>query len=299
VVKVGAHFNNFQAVNLETHTYEADFYVWFKWCDPERDPATTLEFLNTNEAWGHMITPAYEEVETLPDGSLYQVLHVTGRFSTKMPLHSYPFDRQVIGPILEDSRDGAAAQRYEADGPTAITLNPDFILPGYVIGEPRLRITNEAYPTSFGDPREGAPQPYSRVYLELPLSRPIFTQVVQLFVPLLSVVVCAALMFVLSPRYVDSRISVGITAMLTIVALQMTYNQDLPDLGYLMMMDKVYLVAYGYVLLGLGVVVAATHLVHLGREQDATRLHRYGLMVASGLFVVCVLTLVGVAAVQG
>ena len=65
-------------------------------------------------------------------------------------------------------------------------------------------------------------------------------------------------MFLLAPTYVDARVDVGITSLLTIVALQMTFNQDLPDVGYLMLMDKVYLSSYGFVIFGLGVVVRTT-----------------------------------------
>ena len=70
VVKVGAYINNIQNLDLKTHTYEFDFYVWFKWCNPDLDPATSMEFLNPSELWGLMATPNYEEPEELPDGSL-------------------------------------------------------------------------------------------------------------------------------------------------------------------------------------------------------------------------------------
>ena len=51
--------------------------------------------------------------------------------------------------------------------------------------------------------------------------------------------ICAGRMFLLRPVFVDSQIGVGTTAMLTIVALQMTYNQELPDVGYWILMDNI------------------------------------------------------------
>jgi len=298
-VAFGAHINNLHDVDLRTHSYEVDAYLWFRWCDPELDPSTTFEFVNASELWGHMVTPLLDEPEEMPDGSLYQVVRVQGRFSTKMPLQNYPFDRQTIGPILEDGRNDVTTMVYVNDPAQPSTINPRFLLPGYTVGDLTVRIADEAYPTTFGDLRVASPTPYSRAHVELPLSRPLFAQIIQQFVPLLSVISVAALMFVLAPRYVDSRVSVGITAMLTIVALQMTYNQDLPDVGYLMLMDKVYLASYVFVMLGLIVVVRTSTLVDDGRTEEALRMHRAGLLASGVAYLAAVATLVWQAAVAG
>jgi hypothetical protein len=57
------------------------------------------------------------------------------------------------------------------------------------------------------------------------------------------------------PRYVEGSIGLGITALLTLVALQLTSSASLPDVDYLMMIDKVYLLAYLFIILALVRVV--------------------------------------------
>jgi hypothetical protein len=47
----------------------------------------------------------------------------------------------------------------------------------------------------------------------------------------------------------------GITALLTLVALQLTSGATLPDVDYLMMIDKVFLLAYLFIILSLARVV--------------------------------------------
>src|SRR5688572_14947337 len=54
VVRVGALINDIQQLDLTTHSYTADIYIWFKWDDPEIDPSRTFEFLNPFELWGHI-----------------------------------------------------------------------------------------------------------------------------------------------------------------------------------------------------------------------------------------------------
>lgn len=188
--------------------------------------------------------------------------------------------------------------RYSADteGPS---LNPELTLPGFVIGTPALRITDVAYPTTFGDTRLAEPAVYSRATLAIPIHRPPVPYGLKLFLPVLCVVLTASLMFLLAPAYVDSRVGVGVTALLTIVALQMTYDQEVPDVGYLMLMDKVYICAYLFVVGGLLVVVQTARLVQQGQEAQALVLHRRGLVGLLGLFLLTTGALVAAAVRAG
>jgi hypothetical protein len=288
-VRVGSFVNNIQSLDLKTHTYEFDAYLWFKWCNPEIDPAATMEFLNPNELWGMMVTPIYEEPEQFDDGTLYQVLRVQGRFNTKMPLYDYPFDQQRIGPIFEDSTHDASVLVYVPDK-DVVEVNPELSLPGYLLGTPALALSRAPYATDFGDTRTAEKPDYARAALTIPLSRPLFSQVTLLFAPVACVVICAALMYLLRPNRLDSRIGVGTTAMLTIVALQMTYNQELPDVGYLMLMDKIYLASYLYVLCGLAIVMRTTPKLDNGTyDPSAERTNHLALIAFSTAYLaVCV-----------
>jgi hypothetical protein len=58
-----------------------------------------------------------------------------------------------------------------------------------------------------------------------------------------------------SPARVEGRIGLGITALLTLVALQLTSSATLPDVDYLMMLDKIYLLAYVFIIVSLARVV--------------------------------------------
>jgi hypothetical protein len=59
-------------------------------------------------------------------------------------------------------------------------------------------------------------------------------------------------------NYTEGRIGLGITALLTLVALQLTSSAALPDVDYLMMLDKAYLLAYVFIIVSLARVVATS-----------------------------------------
>ena len=215
-----------------------------------------------------------------------------GRFSKKFNLSHYPFDRQLLTVEFEDSSlETDRGIQFVADQDAAV-LNPDLVLPGFIVGKPRINITSAFYPTRFGDTRmreQGAS--YSRVALEVPVVRPVWTYTVKLMLPILCVIICAALMLLFSPSHIDARVGIGITALLTIVALQITLNEDLPEIDYLVLIDKIYLGAYLYVIAGLAIVVKTTWMLDKSLESvtRAVRLNRRSLLFLTiGYFIVVV-----------
>jgi hypothetical protein len=200
----------------------------------------------------------YDQPKTMPDGSLYSIIRYQGHFSTKFPLGNYPFDTQILKVMMEDTISGADKQVYVPDGEPSVTLDPVITLPGFTVGKPTMRIASNIYPTNFGDLSEPAATPYSRLTLSIPVTRPIVAMSIKTVVPITLIVVCAALVFFVRPRYVEGRIGLGITALLTLVALQLTSSAALPDVDYLMMLDKAYLLAYVFIIVSLARVVATS-----------------------------------------
>lgn len=48
----------------------------------------------------------------------------------------------------------------------------------------------------------------------------------------------------LNPAHIDSRITLHVTSLLTAVFLQNSYLASLPEIGYLVLLDKIYIIAY-------------------------------------------------------
>jgi len=300
-VLVGAFLNDIQTIDLKLHSYAVDLYVWFRWRNRDLNPAETIEFVNPSELWGHVKNLDYEAPVELPSGELYQVIRVQGRFSRKLPLYNYPFDRQSLLVAFEDAVHEAHRLVYIADE-SGVAANEDLVIPGFQTGKPTLVIDAREYPTRFGDPRRTETTHFSRVRIELPISRPVLAYSLKLLLPIGCVILCAALMFLFRANYVDSRVGIGITALLTIVALQITLNEDLPEVDYLVLMDKVYIGAYLYVIAGLAVVVQTTRLIDAADPASIARaesLSRRSLVVLSGLLLSAVTALVVHAIIAG
>jgi neurotransmitter-gated ion-channel len=257
-VIVGAYVNDIQQLDFKTNNYVIDLYVWFRWTNADIDPSKSMEFMNRFASDDNRRDALTEEPEVMPDGSRYSIIRYQGLFSTKFPLEAYPFDTQNLNVIMEDTLAGAAEQVYVPEGAAPVLVDPVITLPGFRVGKPTMRIVTNTYPTNFGDLSVGEADPYSRVIVSIPVTRPAVAMSLKTFVPILLIVVCASLVYFVRPRYVEGRIGLGITALLTLVALQLTATAPLPDVDYLMMLDKIFLLAYVFIIVALARVVATS-----------------------------------------
>jgi hypothetical protein len=282
VVRVGVLINDIQQLDLQSHSYNVDMYMWFKWDDPDINPARSFEFMNAFELWGHILTYETQEPRELSDGSYIQVIRNQGKFNSKLPLQEYPFDTQHLLVEVEHTAADTSRIVFEPDD-DPISISEGITIPGWDIGEPTLRVVENQYPTSFGYPG-GDDATYSRVIADFPVTRPHSTYALKLLLPMLLVALTAALALSVHPRYVDGRVAIGITALLTLVALQLTSNASLPEVNYLLLLDKLYILSYAFVVLTLAVIVRNSWVDATGDMVAAVRADRIGIALLTVLY---------------
>ncbi len=112
--------------------------------------------------------------------------------------------------------------------------------------------------------------PYSLIAIDLPVKRNVLPYIVKLFVPIFIVILITALIFVLPARLEEARAGIGITALLTITALQWSSEGDLPSVEYLTMLDVIYILSMVYVAAATGYSVLASRRNHHERSPVLT-----------------------------
>jgi hypothetical protein len=266
-VTVGAFINDLQDIDLSSENFTADLYLWMRWKNPNIDPSATIESMNsegtqntTSSTTGGLSgEPLFDAPVDMPDGSRYQVLRYQGVFSRKMSLEKYPFDTQVLEMVFEDKRGNVSKIEFVPDAnPITVNDGGSMSIPGYVLGNPSLTVVPHQYPTNFGDISANAGTPYSRIIIALPVTRDVLPYLVKIVLPIFIVVLITSLIYLLPARLEDSRTGIGVTAMLTIVALQWTSDASLPSVEYLTLMDMVYIISMVYILAAMTYTVLAS-----------------------------------------
>jgi len=241
-VETGIFAMHLYDIDAARNTYYLDFYLWFKWRG-DIDPTDSLELANGVEDWGVSSVPVYEAPEELPDGSFYQAWRVEGRFVQPLILERYPLDRHNLNILVENSVYTTDQLVYvpdaEASGFSEMLAVPDWKIQGFEVAS-KVR----QYPTNFGDPRIGKEAEHSVFQYSLKIARPVSFFLWKLLLPLIIVVATSWGSLLLNPQHIDSRIGLPVTGLLTAVFLQESYSSNLPDVGYLVLLDRIYAMAY-------------------------------------------------------
>jgi hypothetical protein len=271
LVSIGVYLRNVDSIDFEDNTYSLDFDLWMRWTAPlEPPPTDTFRFVNARDLWGLAVVPLYTDAEgrpaprTLADGSLYQRFHVEGTFYHKFWLGTYPLDWQKFTINVEDRMRTREQLVYLPDLENSAVYG-ELQVPGWSLRDAENEERVVRAETSYGDPERRPGIEVSRYRFGVRLYRPARFFVLRLLPPLLMVFLTSVLIFFLPGSYVDTRLAVVSTGILSEIFLQLTYTQDLPSISISTINDSIYNLAYGLLILAFAICVASGRKVH---EQE-------------------------------
>ena len=261
VVTIGFYPVSVHQLDVANSTYYIDTYVWLRW-KGEIDPTKTIEFVNMVEDWGRQLSYLLPAPKKEADGSFYQIMRMEGRFHQPFSLSDYPLDRQRLSIKVEDQTYGISRLAFVID--TKDSGVGDLVrIPGWNLEGWKAETFAHDYQTDFGD--KDTPQVYSMARFSIEISRPISFFFWKLLLPLFMVIIAASASLLIRPKMLGERAALPAGALLSAIFLQKSYSDALPDLGYLVLMDQIYLVAYPLIIMTLIRVIYA----HL-KLEDAT-----------------------------
>lgn len=294
-VLTGFYLMNLYDLNLDENSFYADFYVWFKW-KGEIDP-TGMEFVNMVEKWGMTQTPFEDSIITLAGGWKYQGFRVEGRFFHPFELARFPLDRHPLEIHLEHPDYPASELVFVQDTTSPpVFYRPELALAGWELCGANLLAETHNYQTDFGNPDYPATN-FSDFVFRFTITRPVSYFILKLLLPLTIVIFAALGALLFFPSYVDARISLPVGSLLTAVFLQQSYSDALPDVGYMVLMDKIYLLAYGLIaaVMFQSIVTGNKLQIYKKKNLDLNRLKRRERIMAAvflGLYLLGIALLV-------
>ncbi len=253
VVTVGVYPTVVDDLNIAASTYDAVAYVWFRWKGPI-DPTAGVEFANASERQNFTRQALLDTPQTLADGSHYQILQIHGRFFQPFSLVDFPFDRQTLAITIEDEINAHHRLVYVPDLKDS-GFAPALQIPGWRMLGWHAEAAAQDYGSHFGAPEVAGGTRHPGLVFSIAIERRASFFLWKLFLPLLIVMCANWLAFLIKPDLVDVRTALTATALLTLVFLQKSYSDDLPEIGTLVLMDKIYVVAYLLVIATLAHVV--------------------------------------------
>ena len=289
VVYAGIDFFRVNDVSVGEQAFDVELYLWFMWQgDVDIENIGFINQIYTEEG-------TWEVLRSDLEGEIKYVCYkIKGRFLTPYDLREFPFDAQRLPLTLAHNTRDANDLMLVVDKDA---LSHD---PITTIYPEEWRYQNRADfsstydpPTTFGDPAYlglASRSSFSTYQTEIVVKRILFPYLVTMFLPLAIMVLIALFVVFVPPSQFDARLTLVMTALLSVVVFHLAQGESLPNVGYLMRADQYFMVTY----LLLFVLVIKTVLVNLAVSRVSERaLMGFEMLFAAGFIPMTILLYVG------
>jgi hypothetical protein len=291
-VVVGLYVNQVHEFSLKENSFTVDFYLWFRWKNPELRPYETFSIVD-----GRIESQVEPIVRDLPDGSKHAYTRVVAKVTRFFDTRAYPLDNHQLTIIVEEEDSETHKLRYVADEVNS-AASPTILLPGWVF----QRLSTEAgvgkYRSNFGDTSlpTGNESDYARLTTAVSFTRIGATYFTKLFFALWVCVLVALLVFFIRPIDVDPRFGLGVGALFAAVASQYVVTAALPDTNVVTLADKLHLTAFFFILLSIVQSTWSLWLYENEKVEQSKRIDRLAQLTVPAAYVIANVVIVWLSA---
>ena len=255
-----------------SQSFEANVYYEQRWNDPrvvhedmERHSRPLSEIwhpriqvVNQQRVWKSFP----DVVEITPSGGVIYRQRIWGSFSQPLDLRNFPFDRQVFEIQLAAADYTPEQVGFVVDPHSGISQR--FSLPDWNIVD--WKVESGSIQISPDD------EVIAVVTLSFEATRRAPYYIGKVIIPLVLIVAMSWIVFWLDPKETGTSISVGITAMLTLIAYRFAVGTDLPKVEYMTRLDLFILGSSILVFASLIQVVVTSSLAKSDRLFEARKI---------------------------
>jgi hypothetical protein len=134
------------------------------------------------------------------------------------------------------------------------------------------------YNSNFGDPDFPAVSEYSRLTLSLYIGRRVSPYITKLFIPLAIILFLVYFVFFIPPDKLDMAAALTVTSLLSAIAFQLSVNGDLPEIGYIIYVDKIFYSCYFLIAIAMAESLLTFYLDASGNEKKQKLAKRIDLL---------------------
>ena len=282
--------------DIKEEIVSIDFYYWYRFKTP-KDTADISKYCDIEYVNGDItMEEIYEKkkIGVLKD-QYYKHGRIKGDFSFSLDYTNYPFDKQKILIQIEHAYftldqielipDTISYSRTNTNR-NFWGISEDLDSKDILINKSYFDVDHRVYETDFGDIGLKEKQSsYSRLSYFINFSRNYIPYTFKFLIPIIIILSLSYLVFYIPAESLELACSLTVTSLLAAIAFQWTISDDLPNIGYLTTVDKIFYLAYLLIMLAMVQTVWTYNLVKNDNEKLAIKLEMLGRWFFPILFV--------------
>jgi hypothetical protein len=254
-VLISLSLADIEHIDTKSQTFDAEFYLWLKW--KEGRSGKNIEYMNATDFKNIF----YDEWAD----SLQRVsAKVRGTFKSRFDVGEYPFDKQILKIRISDYDWNFDSLTYEVEtskiGISKEIFNDEWAIK--LIGA----TANKEYISEDN---------FSVFEFAIEIQRKSFSVFIKIIIPLFIIMAIAFLNLFVPKDQIESGIGLGISSLLSIIALHFSISSQLPEVNYATKVDILFIVSFFFNLLLIIWVVAGYNLTLGDKKYLIKKIDRY------------------------
>lgn len=242
LVQIGIYLNYLDRIDVKAQTFYAEFYLNMKWKGPHS--ANNFELMNANDFQVYFLQ------EWTDRDTNWLACKIRGTFRCKMDVSNFPLDDQKliiqIGDFvwIEDSLEYVINKQLM--GKYREIYSAEWDISDY-----------EAKVVQFKEMGDK----YSILEYSVNAERKTTSFLIKILIPILIVMGVSMLNLFIDKKELEACIGLGVTSLLSIIALYFSISDNLPDVNYATTVDKMMMGSYLVIFITMIEIVIAHNLI--------------------------------------
>lgn len=295
--------------NFKEGTFYSEFYWWIKFKNDstrskwDNNDIVKIEYVNACQSEPGGSIEEILESKKFGNNEFYYSGYHQGDFYFNPDYSSYPFDIQALTIVIENPVIPSSVLVYKVDTASFIKSGADKKYFGLSNDLLKVRSTNfnisrsaintstGIYNSDFGNPEFQSQSTYSRVNVGVFISRSFYPYITKFIIPLAIILFLAYCVFYIPADKIDVAAGLTVTSLLSAIAFQLSMNSDLPEIGYLIYVDKVFYSCYFLIAISMAESLYTFSLDKSGEDRKiklAERLDLISRVLYPLIFIACV-----------
>lgn len=272
VVFTGVFVTQVVDFDVKKSQFTVELLLWFRWHGRRK----TIAFnLIDGQILEQSLTASHVDKKTL---QRYQCFKIRATITQAFTFYSYPFDTHTFRIKLRHKHLASNKLRFVNDLPDLDLKRRKVSFSNWDEKGQISFVEYEKVLTSFRDPRNADMKVLTSfpVYNhQITVKRVFSIYLLKFLLPLCFIVLMAFLVFFIHPQQLETNIAIGVTALLAAIAFHITQTENLPNIGYVVVADVFFMVAYAFIFLSIVETVITSRLHNAGRTDTALKLDLY------------------------
>lgn len=259
--RVGVYINNIYDFKVDDKSFMAEFWMWFNYSNDSLKFENAADIPNSKSVdFSHYTTEKKGLVNWAAQKCRAQLIH-------QWDVSKFPFDKQVLQIIIEDSQYDTASLVYLADRSNS-KIDPGVNSGEWTIVHFSVKERVKTYQTTYGNPALTGKSSYPGIVSEITIQRNnCWIKLVKMLTGAYVAFLISCIVFFVSSENQDSRYGLCVGGVFAAIGNKYIVESIVPSSTSNTLMDNVHTITFIFILLIIILVTISLRLFESGDQQ--------------------------------